>query len=251
MDDVSGLQSIEKLSIDGGSLVTDISMLKTLKELNVDRCDVSEFRGLINLRKLKIGGNLYTEPFVITSGEEVFENLNALQINNIFVSDSNPCDADFSVLSFSHLKRLNCLTLVYCSFTQFSSPSAQLRELRIDGCICESLILELPSLAVLTIAACGDLANVEISGKNGCDTPLNSVSVSFCDRLTDLVITRRMFVLKIRRCAELSCLTQSQINYLKNEDCPNLHISAFAPIVCLTGDEESERDYFVRRYQDN
>jgi hypothetical protein len=257
-DDVSGLQNVEKLSVPQ-SFVTDISMLKKLKELNINRCEVSEFQGLNNLRILEIGGSaddsVEVQPFVINSGEEVFEILTALHTNDLFVSDTRLSASGSSVLSFHHLPNLTRWTLCGCIFTEFSSSLAKLRELRIGECECESLFLELPCLAELSIDRCRETTSVEISGKNGCNkSPLSSVTISGCYSLIDIVITRRISVLKILDCKKSSRLTvdrKSQINHLKIEDCPNIHISAFAPIVCLSGDEKSERDYFVRRYQDS
>jgi hypothetical protein len=110
-------------------------------------------------------------------------------------------------------------------------------------------------LAELSIERCGETTKVEISGKNGCGKlALPSVRILDCRKLISVVITRRITVLKILDCKELFSLSvdrQSQINHLKTKNCPKLHISAFAPIVCLSGDEKSEREEFVRRYQDN
>jgi hypothetical protein len=205
-------------------------------------------------------------PLSIKSGVEVFENLTELITNDIdandisfftFVSDDSSDDSTFASdsssdgVSVCHFKNLVRWSLDRCTFTEFSFPLAQLRVL---SCECESLFLEFPSLTELSISCCSETTEVEISGKNGCDkSSVTSVGVSQCGGLTSMVITRRITALKILKCPELFSLTvdrQSPIIHLKTKDCPKLHISAFAPIVSLAGDEESEREDFVRRYQD-
>jgi hypothetical protein len=158
-DTVSSLQNVVILFLNDSPDVTDISMLRNVKVLAVERCPgIIRFHGLQNIQDLTAGqsfGELTKVEMV--SGIELFDRLKSFRASGMIVGseieEKTDTNSGSQTVSWKHLVHLRSLSLETCQFEIFPIFSfPNLTRLRIIRCkLVNSLELDLPSLRELFI----------------------------------------------------------------------------------------------------
>jgi hypothetical protein len=151
----------------------------------------------------------------IESGFEVFQQLKKLTIGNVLHINQ-------TIQALERAPALSCLSLPYPnqpigslsqvknltiwrsnSLTEFPAAFVHLRSLTVSDCYnLQSFPAFLPSLQRLHIGGANKIAFFKIFGEPN-TPPLNEVTISYCTRLTEIQITRRITSLEIHGCDNL------------------------------------------------
>jgi hypothetical protein len=252
-NDLSGLDNVVKLVVGSSPFITDISKLQIVEELYMEHCiHVSGFEGLNELRKLAIGNGLGApRPFRITSGKEIFQQLEELTAISVdFDGDpdkeaTDKTEEDTMKLCWQDFPNVRSLNLQGCAFNRFPSLLfSRLYSLTLSRCQDISVIPYLPALGRLVIENCLELTRLHISpvvNDNEKDQsndpkqefPISSVSIHACSSLEQMKISRKISELLIANCRSLSSLVvERQVNSLLCKNCTKLkEVPSSAPVV--------------------
>jgi hypothetical protein len=251
--DLSGLKNIAILDILGSPNVSDVSMLHSLTQLNIEGC--RQIETLNGLRKLT---DVAMISRTLTSSNEIFPQLVKLKVdyeNPVLpwiVEDQEEehiPSTDNSLLFLSFTTNLRSLSIVGCkTLAEFPEIPNGLCSLEIASCAQFKTLPNLPSsLGYLSIASCGKLESLRISEGDGSfestsKYPLYEVRIDHCVQLKQILFARTVFRSTIDCCY---CLSEvrvvAQVAHLRIVRADSFRsITNFSRIVSLTGDYTKE-----------
>jgi hypothetical protein len=237
--DLSGLENIVILDISDSRDVSDISMLQSVEDLTINGC--SKVSNLNDLGKLK-ALELDWEIRITSEGSDIFQQLRKLDIDGD-ISDDTEIIATLNFWQDSQflmsLNNLQELSISEChSLTAFPMITG-LRSLEIVTCSSLKTIPAFPSLGYLKISECFSLDVLTILGDTDTDSdslkyPLYTLTVSYCEALTKIQINRKVFKFRIDSCEDLKILElHHQVGHLKTDSVALEKIINQSWIVCL------------------
>jgi hypothetical protein len=221
---------LEELDISHCHLISDITMLHSVKKLNISFVTkITDFSGLFQLEELIMETYLFRDDhtsFHIINGMETFKQLIKLTIGeirtniNLLVQILNHSkhlqllELIGSTINTTNLKNIRRLKLLDIAYLIYIPPELanSLRSLKV--CRCEQLISlpRLPLIQKLIISFCSRLTSLIIEGPittNVPQYPIYEVQITDCSHLTEVVVLRKIFALKLKDCSAFSTVVHS------------------------------------------
>jgi hypothetical protein len=217
------------LDISESNNVSDISLLQSVKQLNIQDCKkISGLRQLGKLKELRATWKNDTSSEVT----EVFPRLRKVWLFNECYSDPFWTDQQF----LSSLKNVKEISLFNWNIPSRFLVFDNLQSLEISGCknIPELSVPALPCLGRLEISYAENLTFLHLLDNSELKYPLYELIIHECCDLKKLQIDRRVFHCTIDICYDLKVIeVRQQVAHLK---CDSLYLKKIinqSKIVCL------------------